>query len=116
MRSETGGRGIAQVVDDDAAMREGLEGLFGSMALGISVPTGSRGRRFANAATVRSPLTREREVMRLVTAGKMSNEVVGAPGIGEITVKLHRGAAMRKLGAQTLGDLVRIADAMRPKG
>ena len=61
-------------------------------------------------------LPRERQVMQLVTAGKMNKQVAGDMGISEITVKMHRGAAMRKLDAQTQVDLVRMADAMRPKG
>src|SRR5262249_9954678 len=42
---------------------------------------------------------REQQVMLLVTAGKMNKQVAGDLGISEITVKIHRGAAMRKMGA-----------------
>jgi FixJ family two-component response regulator len=59
---------------------------------------------------------REKQVMLLVTAGKMNKQVAGDLGISEITVKIHRGAAMRKMGARTLADLVRMADALKPKG
>src|SRR5476651_2710542 len=52
---------------------------------------------------------RERQVMLLVTTGKMNKQVAGDLGISEITVKIHRGAAMRKMGAQSLVDLVRMA-------
>jgi FixJ family two-component response regulator len=52
---------------------------------------------------------RERQVMGLVTAGKMNKQVAGDLGLSEITVKIHRGAAMRKMGARTLADLVRMA-------
>jgi FixJ family two-component response regulator len=38
---------------------------------------------------------REREVMTLVTAGKMNKQVAGELGLSEVTVKIHRGAAMR---------------------
>jgi FixJ family two-component response regulator len=58
---------------------------------------------------------RERQVMLLVTAGKMNKQVAGDLGISEITVKIHRGAAMRKMGAQTLVDLVRMAGVVKPK-
>jgi FixJ family two-component response regulator len=58
---------------------------------------------------------REQQVMMLVTAGKMNKQVAGELGLSEITVKIHRGAAMRKMGARTLADLVRMADAMKPK-
>jgi FixJ family two-component response regulator len=58
---------------------------------------------------------REQEVMLLVTAGKMNKQVAGDLGISEITAKIHRGAAMRKMGARTLADLVRMADMVKPK-
>jgi FixJ family two-component response regulator len=58
--------------------------------------------------------TREQQVMMLVTAGKMNKQVAGDLGISEVTVKTYRGAAMRKMGARTLADLVRMADALRP--
>jgi FixJ family two-component response regulator len=58
---------------------------------------------------------REQQVMLLVTAGKMNKQVAGDLGISEITVKIHRGAAMRKMGARSLADLVRMADAVRTK-
>jgi FixJ family two-component response regulator len=57
---------------------------------------------------------RERQVMLLVTTGKMNKQVAWDLGISEITVKIHRGAAMRKMGARTLADLVRMADVVRP--
>jgi FixJ family two-component response regulator len=59
---------------------------------------------------------RELQVMLLVTAGKMNKQVANDLGISEITVKIHRGAAMRKMGAKTLADLVRMAEAVKPKG
>ncbi len=58
---------------------------------------------------------REQQVMMLVTAGKMNKQVAGDLGISEITVKIHRGAAMRKMGARTLVDLVRMAELLKPK-
>ena len=53
---------------------------------------------------------REQEVMLLVAAGKMNKQVAGDLRIAEITVKIHRGAAMRKMNARTLADLVRMAE------
>jgi len=58
---------------------------------------------------------REQQVMLLVTSGKMNKQVAGDLGISEITVKIHRGAAMRKMGARTLADLVRMAEVVGPK-
>jgi FixJ family two-component response regulator len=57
---------------------------------------------------------REQEVMMLVASGKMNKQVAGDLGISEITVKIHRGAAMHKMGARTYADLVRMADGLKP--
>jgi FixJ family two-component response regulator len=57
---------------------------------------------------------REQEVMLLVAVGKMNKQVAGDLGISEITVKIHRGAAMHKMAARTYADLVRMADALKP--
>lgn len=58
---------------------------------------------------------REQQVMLLVTAGKMNKQVAGDLGISEITVKIHRAAVMRKMGARTLAELVRMADVINPR-
>jgi FixJ family two-component response regulator len=57
---------------------------------------------------------REEQVMFLVAAGKLNKQVAGDLGISEITVKIHRRAVMRKMGARTLADLIRMADAIKP--
>jgi FixJ family two-component response regulator len=57
---------------------------------------------------------REHEVMLLVTAGKMNKQIAGDLGIQEITVKIHRGAVMRKMAARTFADLVRMAEVIKP--
>jgi FixJ family two-component response regulator len=59
---------------------------------------------------------REQQVMLMVTQGKMNKQVAGDLGLSEITVKIHRGTAMRKMGARTLADLVRMADSLKQKG
>ena len=56
---------------------------------------------------------REREVMALVTAGKMNKQIAGELGLSEVTVKIHRGAGMRKMGARSLAELVRMADTLK---
>jgi FixJ family two-component response regulator len=53
---------------------------------------------------------REQEVMGLVTAGLMNKQIAGELQLAEITVKLHRGSVMRKMDANSLADLVRMAD------
>jgi FixJ family two-component response regulator len=55
---------------------------------------------------------REREVMALVTAGLMNKQMAGRLGVQEITVKIHRGNVMHKMCAQSLPDLVRMAETL----
>jgi len=43
----------------------------------------------------------------------MNKQVASDLGLSEITVKIHRGGAMRKMGARTLADLVRMAEALQ---
>jgi FixJ family two-component response regulator len=52
---------------------------------------------------------REREVMALVVSGRLNKQVGGELDISEITVKAHRGQVMRKMKADSLPDLVRMA-------
>jgi len=52
---------------------------------------------------------REREVMALVVAGLLNKQIAGELGISEITVKAHRGKVMRKMGAGSVADLVKMA-------
>ena len=59
---------------------------------------------------------RQQQVMLLATAGKLNKQIAADLGISEITAKIHRRAAMRKMGARTLADLVRMADAVKPTG
>jgi FixJ family two-component response regulator len=55
---------------------------------------------------------REQEVMGLVAAGLMNKQVAAEIGIVEVTVKVHRHNIMKKLGAKSLADLVRMSDAL----
>jgi len=58
---------------------------------------------------------REHQVMLLATAGRLNKQIAGELGISEVTVKIHRAAAMRKMGARTFADLVRIAEGLKSK-
>jgi FixJ family two-component response regulator len=56
---------------------------------------------------------REREVMAHVVTGRLNKQIAGDIGISEITVKVHRGQAMRKMQAASLPDLTRMADLLK---
>ena len=56
--------------------------------------------------------SREQEVMGFVTSGLMNKQIAADLGVSEITVKVHRGNVMRKMGAKSLADLVRMADGL----
>jgi FixJ family two-component response regulator len=75
-----------------------------------------RRRAATDAARLRTSFeqltAREREVMGYVTAGLMNKQIAGELHVSEITVKVHRGNVMRKMGAKSLAELVRMADAL----
>ena len=56
---------------------------------------------------------REREVMALVVTGRLNKQIAGDIGVSEITVKVHRGQAMRKMHASSLPELARMADKLK---
>jgi FixJ family two-component response regulator len=55
---------------------------------------------------------REREVMTLVATGLMNKQIAAEIGLAEITVKIHRGRIMKKMGARSLAELVRMSEAL----
>ena len=56
---------------------------------------------------------RERQVVALVASGLMNKQVASELSISEVTVKMHRGSAMRKLGAKSVARLARMAEVLR---
>ena len=67
---------------------------------------------FKTRARFESLTRREQEVFGLVTTGLMNKQIAGQLGVSEITAKVHRGNVMRKMGARSLADLLRMADAL----
>jgi FixJ family two-component response regulator len=70
-------------------------------------------RIIANLQTHFETLTaREREILALVSSGLMNKQIAAELGLAEITVKIHRGHIMKKMGARSLADLVRKAETL----
>ena len=70
-------------------------------------------RMFANVRTHFDTLTpREREILALVSSGLMNKQIAAELGLAEITVKIHRGHVMKKMGARSVADLVRKAETL----
>jgi FixJ family two-component response regulator len=63
-------------------------------------------------ASFASLTPREQQVIALVTSGLMNKQIAAKLGVSEITVKVHRGNVMRKMGVRSLAELVRMADAL----
>lgn len=61
----------------------------------------------------RSLTSREQEVLGLVVRGLVNKQIGAELGISEPTVKLHRGRLMQKMAAETLADLIRMAEKLR---
>jgi FixJ family two-component response regulator len=69
-------------------------------------------KSISNLRTLFETLTqREREVLAMVATGLMNKQIAAELGVAEITVKVHRGRVMKKMGARSLADLVRMAEA-----
>jgi FixJ family two-component response regulator len=89
--------------------------LLDAVAAAIRIDQGRR-QEVAQIAQLRerySLLTpRERQVIALVASGLMNKQVANELSISEVTVKMHRSSAMRKLGAKSVARLARIAEVL----
>jgi len=56
--------------------------------------------------------SREQEILAYVASGLLNKQIAAEVELSEITVKVHRASVMRKMGARSLADLVRMADAL----
>jgi FixJ family two-component response regulator len=63
-------------------------------------------------ARYRELTEREREVFRLVIAGRLNKQIATELGLAVVTVKVHRGQVMRKMVAKSVVDLARMADQL----
>jgi FixJ family two-component response regulator len=67
----------------------------------------------ANLQALFETLTpREREILAMVASGLMNKQIAAEIGLAEITVKIHRGHVMKKMGAKSLADLIRMAETL----
>jgi FixJ family two-component response regulator len=71
------------------------------------------GKVVANLQALLDTLTsRERQILTLVSSGLMNKQIAAEVGLAEITVKIHRGHIMKKMGAKSLVDLVKKAETL----
>ncbi|UUC53314.1 response regulator [Pseudomonas citronellolis] len=95
---------LTKPFDDDTLLRAIAEALAHSH---VALQQQERLRTLRAAYASLTP--RERDVLRMVVAGRLNKQVAADLGISEITVKAHRGRAMRKMKARSLPDLVKMA-------
>lgn len=78
----------------------------------------ARRRDAANLAELqaryRALTERERQVMKLVVAGRVNKQIAADLGLSLVTVKVHRGQVMRKMETKSVAELVRMADRLGP--
>lgn len=105
-------RGAIEFMTKPFHEQELLDAIFA----GLARDRAHRGRKQADdelRTRYDSLSAREREVMNLVVTGQLNKQVAATVGLSQITVKTHRGAVMRKMGAKTFADLVLMAQQLK---
>ena len=114
------------VIDDDPSTRAALDELVGSVGLTVQLFASpqdmldaihaARRQQALLVAELReryATLTeRERQIMTGVVVGRRNKQIAAELNLSEITVKVHRAHAMRKMQAGSLPELVRFADRL----
>lgn len=91
------------------------QSLLDAVAMGIERDVAQRAdarlvKEYADRHAILTP--RERQVFHLVAQGRLNKQVAFELGITEVTVKLHRSSVMKKMGVSTIGELIRVWNAL----
>ena len=91
--------------------------LLDAVSTALEEDRARRAKELANSTlreSFNSLSARERDVVARVAAGELNKQIAADLGVSEVTVKVHRAKAMRKLRAKSVAELVRIAVQAEP--
>jgi FixJ family two-component response regulator len=104
--------GAVDVLTKPVANQNLLDAIEGAMATDLQQRSRAQSLRTLRERFA-SLTPREREVMALVVEGRLNKQIAFALGLSEVTVKIHRGSAMRKMDIRSLAELVRAAERLQ---
>jgi FixJ family two-component response regulator len=93
----------------DVTQPEAAEAMVRAVCAALDIDNNTRALRARYARLT----PREREVLSLVVSGLLNKQVASELGISEVTVEIHRGRVMQKMGAASFAELVRMTEALR---